>query len=265
MYSPTIRPYNVAYRFFKSQNDILEEQEFFNSVIGVTHTVKDAIISDEQYLSCLSNNRMQTHAESDDLTTMGVDIGKTIHYEICQWWVDPVHTSADEVNTYADCRLIMAGEVDRFEQLDLLMFNYKIKYAIVDVAPETRKAIEFANRFHGYVRLCRYNHHIQSKIITSNVSDDLIIAVNRTSWLDLSLGRFKTKKIQLPMDLPRDYQKHIKAQVRVPKRERDGNPGAFYETPGNMKDHYGHARNYCEVALPFACGYGPITNVEKVN
>lgn len=264
MYSPTILPSTIATRYIKSQNDILEEQEFYNSVIGVTHTVKDAKISTEQYRACITSGmKMQEYAQSGDLTTMGVDIGKKIHVTIPEWYLGP-YSNPEDINTNARCRLIWAGEVDHFEQLDKLMKNFKIKACVVDASPEYRKALEFANRFYGFVRLCRYNHNIQSKNISSTDEHDLVIAVNRTSWLDLSLGRFRKQQIGLPIDLPRSYEDHIKAQIRVPKRERDGNASAFYETPGNTQDHYGHSQNYAEIALPFACGIGPIRNSEKV-
>lgn len=264
MYSPTILPSTIAQRFLRSQDDTLEEQEFFNSVIGTTHTTKDAKISEEQYKECIvSGMHMETHASASRIQTMGVDIGKKIHVTIPQFEIDGYH-DAQDVNTHARPRLLFAGEVTQFEDLDKLMRFYQIKYCVVDVAPETRKALEFANRFHGFVRLCRYNHHIQAKNISTTEEGELIISVNRTSWLDLTLGRFKKKQIMLPIDLPRDFQAQIQAQIRVPKREKDGNPGAFYETPGNLKDHYAHSLNYAEIALPFACGYGPVRNAGKV-
>lgn len=262
MYSPTILPSTIAKRYLKSQNDILEEQEFYNSVIGVTHTVKDAKISEQQYAACIvAGMPMVEHA--DGLTTMGVDIGKKIHLEIDSWTLG-TYTNAEDINTFARPRVLLATEVDNFEDLDKLMRFYRIKYCVCDVSPDTRKALEFANRFFGFVRLCRYNHHIQAKNITASEEGEHIVSVNRTSWLDLSLGRFKTQRIDLPYNLPRTYEPHIRAQIRVPKRERDGNPSAFYETPGNAQDHYGHARNYAEIALPFACGFGPIQNTGKV-
>jgi hypothetical protein len=87
--------------------------------------------------------------------------------------------------------------------------------------------------------------------------------VDRTSWLDLSLGRFKNGTITLPMDTSIDYKQHIMAQVRIPKKDANGNPIASYETPGNRHDHYGHARNYAEIALQFALGLGISTDIRS--
>jgi hypothetical protein len=88
------------------------------------------------------------------------------------------------------------------------------------------------------------------------------LSVNRTSWLDLSLGRFKTKTIQLPYDLPDTYKQHIKAPIRQHKvRERAvmGAKGGTGTGTGVTEttviytaidpDHYAHARNYAEMAM----------------
>lgn len=90
-----------------------------------------------------------------------------------------------------------------------------------------------------------------------------MIRVDRTSWLDLSLGRFKRGDIGLPIDTSLDYKAQICAQVRIPTKDRDGNPMTKYETPGNRADHFGHARNYAEIALPFALGVGTNTDIRE--
>ncbi len=63
------------------------------------------------------------------------------------------------------------------------------------------------------------------------------------------------------MDTGMDYKNHIMAQVRIPKKDANGNPITRYETPGNRADHYGHARNYAEIALPFAAGLGVASDI----
>lgn len=257
MYSSTVTPVRLATKYLAAVQDILEEQEFYNSSLGLTRTVKDAKITDEQYDSCIADYMQYTHIGREYLTTMGVDIGKKLHVDIAAWTLGRYDTAQD-INQNARKQLLAVFELDDFEQLDHLMQWFSIRYCVCDSQPETRKALDFAYRHPGRVSLCRYNRHIAAKNLGRAGTDtDSFISVNRTSWLDLSLGRFKNNTVILPKNLPFDYKKHIQAQIRVPKRDLDGNPSASYETPGNRPDHYGHASNYSEIALPLAVGFGP--------
>ena len=75
------------------------------------------------------------------------------------------------------------------------------------------------------------------------------VRADRTSWLDLSLGRFQDPHtIFLPADVPHMYREHIKAQTRVYFKDGNGNLRAKY-VKGSVDDHYGHARNYAEIAF----------------
>ena len=85
--------------------------------------------------------------------------------------------------------------------------------------------------------------------------------VDRTNWLDISLGRFYSGKIEIPMDLPRGFAEHIKNLVRIYQEDKDGNPIAVYKNYG--PDHYGHALNYAEMALPCAASIATNQNIGK--
>jgi len=87
------------------------------------------------------------------------------------------------------------------------------------------------------------------------------LKVDRTSWLDLSLGRFKRKDgIFIPADYPEEYKSHLKAQIRVYQKDKNGNQTGRYITPVG-EDHYGHARNYAEIALPLAASQGKVIDI----
>jgi hypothetical protein len=77
--------------------------------------------------------------------------------------------------------------------------------------------------------------------------------VDRTNWLDASLGRFNSRRIALPLDTSLDFKEHIKAFVRTYEEDADGNMKAKYVETG--PDHFGHALNYAEIALPLAASY----------
>ncbi len=241
-----------------SRKDIATEQEFWNSKMGLPHIVKGSKIDSAMVESCIGNHR-KIDFNQQGLITMGVDQGRTLHVEIDQWFLRG--RSGYDINSYAHCKVLTHFEVANFEDLDALMFDFGIAFCVIDGQPERRKAMEFANRFPGLVRLCWYPVGVNGRNITQSNDDELTVKVDRTSWLDLSLGRFKNGTITLPLDTGLDYKQQIQAQVRIPKKDTNGNMVTRYETPGNRADHYGHARNYAEIALPFAVGKGTASNI----
>lgn len=254
MYSTTVRPSDMAKAVIRAEFSPEEEQELYNSKLGQTHVVKGARVDDEHIIACMESggHLKQEHASANTFTTMGVDIGKWIHFEIDQWFFDDNMLTFD-INLMAKSKLIMEHKVLQFEELDQFMDLYNIKYCVVDANPETRKATEFANRFYGRVSLCYYARGVQKKMINEHV-DTPAISVDRTSWLDASLGRIIGNRCLLPKDLSQEYKDHIKALVRIYKKDNDGNPVGSYVKEDNAADHFAHAHNYAEIALPMGLG-----------
>ena len=60
-----------------------------------------------------------------------------------------------------------------------------------------------------------------------------------------------------------EYKDHLQAPVRIYKRDKDGNPVGIYVT-GNEQDHFAHARNYAEMALPLAASLMSSQDVENI-
>ncbi len=131
------------------------------------------------------------------------------------------------------------------------MRQYNVVMCVIDANPERRLAYEFACRHYGKAKLCQYPEGISNRQLSEN-SAEQIVSADRTSWLDMALGRFKNKMIELPIDCADEYKEQIKAQVRIFKKDKHGQQIARYETADNTADHFGHARNYCEIALPLA-------------
>ncbi len=253
LYSMNLHPSVLAKAYLNSLKDPSAEQEFFNSKLGLPHIVAGARITEPMVDACIGQYR-KIDFNRHGIVTMGVDVGRKLHVEIDDWELGG--RSGHDVNSYARPRVLTHLEVDEFEELDRLMLEMGVHFCVIDSQPERRKALEFANRFPGRVKLCRYPVGVNGRNVTIAADEESIINVDRTSWLDLSLGRFKTGTIKIPMDTSPEYKQQIMAQVRIPKKDKDGNPIAKYETPGNRHDHYGHARNYAEIALPFALGLG---------
>jgi len=254
MYSSAFKAHPAKFikAYFLAQTNAADEQEFWNSKLGLPHIVEGARVTDAELKEC-TGTHLSYDAYDDGLVTMGVDVGNWLHFEIDKWIIP--RDCGPDVSTYARAQVLKAGKVRNFEDLDRLMEMYNINHAVVDMQPERRKAVEFAQRWWGRVHVCHYPNGISGKQI--HVSDEeLQVAVDRTSWLDLSLGRFRSNSISLPRDLYNEYKDHVKALVRIYEKDTNGGQIGRYVKGENAHDHHAHARNYAEIALPLAVSVG---------
>lgn len=265
MYSCTMSPVALAKSFLRAQRDPAEEQEFYNSKLGLPHVVEGAGVTDADI-----NNRMGDYKKCHNfnrpgLVTMGVDVGRWLHVWIDLWDVPGGINSAD-VNVQSRCKTLTQLKVQHFEQLDNLIRDFGVNGCVIDANPERRKAYEFAMRFFGLVKMCFYGNAVNGKQIhvAPDTAPEPTITVDRTSWLDLSLGRFRTPDmIYLPCDLDLEARTHLKSLVRIYEKDALGQPIGRY-VKGSDDDHYAHARNYSEIALPLAMSLANPTNISGV-
>ena len=254
LYSTTVPPSNIVRQYFRAKSNPADEQEFFNSKLGIPHIVDGAKLTEKDVEKCIGDH-ITCDSNTDGLVTIGIDVGNYLHFEIDKW-----HISANtiDLNSEARCQVLAVGKLVHFEQLDDLMYKYSITGGVIDMHPERRKAYEFATRFWGRIKLCIYGRGISGKNIHLHEEDELTVTVDRTSWLDLSLGRFRVGKISLPRDIPKEYKRHIMSLVRIYEKDSDGNPVGKYVK--STEDHFAHARNYSEIALPLAASLGKAYN-----
>lgn len=251
MYSMMVagRPAELATAYLKGMTNPADEQEFYNSKLGLTHAVEGAKVTDKMLEDCTGGYTIYDEQQVSTFTTMGVDVGTWLHYEIAHWVMNHNETIKD-INLLSKCKVLRMGKVLNFEELYELMRKFRINFCVIDANPERRKALEFAKKFEGHVKLCFYGRGIHSKQIHVHAAEEYTITVDRTSWIDISLGRFKTKTIKIPKDSPLEYKEQIKAPVRIYKKENDGNLIGEYVKADKDMDHYAHARTYNEIALP---------------
>lgn len=259
LYSSTVKPHHLAASFLKGRTNPSDEQEFYNSKLGVPHEPEGSRITDADIHECTAGYKMVDSAAPTALVTMGVDVGKVLHYEITQYSLD---RKDPDVSLASKGKLLKVGKLQHFEELDIKMRQYGVNFCVIDANPETRKAREFAQRFWGRVRLCFYPRGVTGKEITIHDQSQHTISVNRTSWLDISLGRVKTQRMAFPADLPIEYKDHLKALVRVTQKDSNGNPVGKYINTG--EDHYGHARTYNEIALRLAASFAQSSNIGRI-
>lgn len=266
LYSPAVKPSNVANLYLKALVDQAAEQEFYNSKLGQTHTVEGARITDELIMACIGSHKQyyEGYRQTSRIVTMGVDVGRWLHFEIDEWLI-PENAAFNDINTYAKPRILRYGKVASFAELDTLMHEFGVHFSVIDANPDRRLAYAFVQRFYGRAKMCFYSSGVSGRHTIPSAEVDQAVNVDRTSWLDCSLGRYHrgTNGIILPIDIDLEYKEHLKAQIRLYLKDKDGNPMGKYMTPDNLQDHYAHARNYAEIALPFAIGVGVTSSINS--
>jgi hypothetical protein len=245
------RPHELARAYLLGNQNKAAEQEFFNSKLGLPHIVKGARVMETDFTRCISsykNGDLQPRIGST--VTMGIDVGNWLHYVVKEWSF-PNSKAGPDVNMDATARILEVGKVLLFEELDNILQKYRPNMTVIDANPERRKAYELAQRFWGHIKLCFYGNNVNGKTINEG-SDDMenMVTVDRTSWLDLTLGRYKNQSVLLPIDIGIEFKEHIKEPVRIYEEDSNKNPVGRYV---NAKpDHFAHADNYAEIALPLA-------------
>ena len=249
-------PPELAKSYLKSLSDPADEQEFWNSKLGIAHIVKNSAVTDDHLLSCMRDYVMgdPRYLGQKYLTVMGIDVGGEIHFEITQYMIDNTIPSTD-INFMAKARVIKVGTVKNFDDLTPLIIHFQPRKMVVDDMPDTRAALQYIRKFPpGFGSLCHYGQNATGKELLDYGER---ITVNRTTWLDQALGRFINGTIFLPKDIPQDYKNHVKALVRVYEKDAKGETKSFYVKAG--ADHFGHSRCYSEIALKLAFGQGTQT------
>jgi hypothetical protein len=261
LYSPTVAPWEIVKNYLLSRHSEADTQEFFNSKIGICYTAPDARLTDAD-LTAVRGDYPMSRRSSNRFITMGVDVGVDLHYEVDEWTFRADAPTPD-INLLSSCRVVQTGKVKHFEQLDELMRNHQVSFCVIDRNPETRKAREFCLRWPHRAAMCLYIRGVSSKNILYDMIDQSV-KVDRTSWMDLALGRVRAGRIQLPADTPFEYTEHLKAPVRSYSKDKTGNPVSSYVTGENVADHHAHSRVYAEIALPLACGAARNQDINEV-
>ena len=261
LYSSTVTPKDLAISYLKSLNSPADEQEFFNSKLGKTHIVDGAKVTDVDISNCIGPHTIGPLKDMR-LITMGIDVGRWLHVEVDEWILDQ-HTFTSDTNAASIVRVINQQKVEHFEQLDEIFVKYGCVYAVIDAAPERRKSFEFTQRLFGRASMCFYGVGVKGKAlnISPEGAAEPTVTVDRTSWLDLSMGRFRTKRIILPKDTKYEYKTHLKNLVRIYDKDEEDNPVGKWVKTG--EDHFAHARNYAEIALPLALTLGFASTIKK--
>lgn len=239
-------PERLIQSIIRSENDLLEAQELYNSKLGLPYVPPGHRVEFAE----LSQLKDDSKPIKTKWITLGADVGEPwIYYEIDSWTFPRL--SAD-LNVSAECRVLTTGKVLSFIELGHIMKQWQVLMAVVDAQPERRLAYEFACQFLGHVWLCFYTNNLTNRMINYN-EEIRQISVDKTAWLDVALNRFHNKTIRLPKDISQEYCEHQRGLVRRYKKNNNGNMIGYYQKIG--EDHFADARCYAEIALPLAASF----------
>lgn len=255
MYSPAKAgtPHEFAKKILLAQSDETTAQEVYNSKFGECFEAKGSRVQTDQIEKLIRTyTKGPLSTTPGTIRTIGVDVGSVLHVVVKEFY-DFRHQPGVTVNFLCKARILdefeSSGNVDDFNEVAMAIRDYQVKGVVVDAEPERRAALEFAQSHFGLIYLCDYVYTQKGRQLGVNF-DDLRVTVNRTSWLDVALGRYKTGTVELPRNLSTTFKKHIKEPVRRTKYDKYGNPYSVYTNVN--ADHFAHADTYAEVALPIA-------------
>lgn len=218
--------------------DETKRREATNQDLGETYTPRGGQLTDELLDECRRDYGPGPRPGTG--LYAGADVGKVIHVVI--------RTGPDSLK--GETEQTFAGEVESFEELGRLMKRFKVKKMVIDALPETRKCRELQGDFEtGLVWLAYYADDTKWDKSANWDEDKGIVNLDRTRSLDeMFTGFYDIKSTLLgnARDI-KDYYDHMKAPVRILKKNHKGVQVARYVESG--PDHFSHAENYCRVAM----------------
>ena len=260
LYSITQEPYKIAIHAIKAEDDVVEQKEFYNSKLGLPIIPKGSVITDENIQEAYSNYKNRSFLDRSSFLTIGVDVGTWLHCIVLKWQFDP---SISDMNDAGFPQVAYIEKFSNFNEIIGLIKEIRPRGGVIDAQPERRSALTVARMFPGIIFTCFYNESRTREISSTNKNPlDPIdtITADRTSWLDQSLGRFRSGKIKIPMDTPKEFKDHLMNLVRSPERNQYGETIFRYKRRGD--DHYAQALNYAELGLAVCSGIGAPKNID---
>tara|TARA_Y100000310_G_scaffold155190_1_gene154661 strand:+ start:2050 stop:3714 length:1665 start_codon:yes stop_codon:yes gene_type:complete len=209
-------------------------QVFWNSKMGLPYSPKGSRLSRSELHACTQDYLLKSGSEKQRCS-MGVDVGKLLHVRISSLTSDGKRKAE------------YIGVVKEFSEVSALVERYKVRYAVIDMYPETRVVKDFQAQHHG-VWLCKFPSNsaaVAAKVIRKD-EDEQILDVDRTQAFDNLVASIRKKELILPKNagLIADYYDQLRAPVRIYDKEKDRN--SWQE--GSQADHYFLAEVYDAIA-----------------
>jgi uncharacterized protein with PIN domain len=229
MMSVYVKIYEMWTKFQKGLEDDVAMQVFYNSILGDTYAAEGAKLNAVTLNKCKRNYLMPI---SGTACIMGIDVGKRLHVVVREPQAD------------GTTRLLFAGTVHEFEDIDELMSRYNVRCFVIDSMPETRKAKDLVDKYRGKGYMCRYT----SGLTELNVNNDSrIVSADRTMLMDRVNRGFHQEQSLLPANAQSLDGGDYYALMMCPTRIFDASRNTYVWV--GDPDHYFHAEVYCYCAM----------------
>ena len=208
--------------------------EFYNSKLGLAYISADNRLAVQDVYSCCGQEAMSMNHKGP--CAMGVDVGSLLNVVVGFKPKEKV------------LQIIYIARVSSFNDVHDIAQRFNVRYAVIDMEPELRKAREFAQAEHYPVFLCDYQDHV----VTGPVWDEekRVVKVNRTDICDAthdlvsSSGFLVLPRRSEELDL---FAKQVCNAAKVLQEDQEtGSREYRYRKLG--EDHYRHALNYFYLA-----------------
>lgn len=250
LYSPGLTAERIVRKYLKGELSESARVEFTNQTLAECYISEGSKITPELLGSAKRGySKMDARPQdSSKCIVMGVDVGMYLDVVIAEYTYD--RDPGYEPHLNSTCRILYEARVpsNDWHGLDILMREWQVHFACLDIQPETQAVKSFCRRFHGFAAGVQYRKGTAGNEIKS-VEDENgtpTLTVDRTSFMDLALGRFHSGKILLPKDVSATFEEHLQSNTRTYELDEYGNPQAVYVA--NRDDHFCHALTLAEVA-----------------
>jgi hypothetical protein len=216
----------------------MKEQEFRCSDLGIPFEPKGSKLTDDVLELARNSSKHVVHNSSSDYTYMGVDVGRVLHTTI------GVPTPDGKI------KVLWAGEVPSWSELDAVMKRYNVRFGITDAQPGGLEQKEFCQAHPGRMMAAYYPTYLEATKDVFKDRDEVIIHVNRTLVMSMVIQAFFNNQVLLPVDIRsvKDYYKMMKAPVKATQDDGKGNMRTYFP-PVKMADHYFHSFVYLMSAI----------------
>jgi len=252
LYSPGMNAPKLVREHFKGEISEVSRIEFYNQALGLPYVMDGARLTPDLIARCVRGHSKEDKKPTtgNRLICMGIDTGAFLDIVISEFLFDADPRNEPSLNSVE--RVLWEGRMagNDWNGLDLLMQGWQVQHACIDSSPETELAKQFARRYHGFVSLVQYRqgtigHQIKS---VEDENGTPTLTVDRTTFMDMALGRITKERIEFPSDVSSVFKEHLQSPVRTYEiNDSDGRPRAVYQN--NKDDHGAHALTFCEIAL----------------
>jgi len=233
LYSPTVELADMWNDFALSLLNDTKMQVFWNNKLGLAYKAVGSKITFDMLKQCEQQYAMPEYYNGQNSVYAGVDVGSLLHVVIRERIGDKR-------------KLLYAGTVESFSDLDNLFEAYKIENMVIDQYPETRKAKEFQEGRSDNVWLADYHRGSTMDEVTYNERIHHVRA-DRTAVIDGVVEDIRKGVIVLPYNFQYLHNKDYVEQLYSSTRIKDEHSDKF-RWISTKADHFLHAEVYCRLA-----------------